>query len=93
MDPAFVVGSRVAVPSPFNSVDFGAGRHQVSTNMASTDRLQSLQITRPVYQLYSLIFTKTGYRVNTATTGYRAYRPGISYTDLLHQNWLQSLPA
>ena len=28
--------------------------------------------TRPVYRLYSLVFTKTGYRVITSTTGYRA---------------------
>ena len=58
-------------------VDSGAGRPQVSTNMTSTDWLQSLQITRPVYRLYSLIFTKTGCRVITSTTGYRACRQGI----------------
>ena len=62
-----------------STVDLGAGRQQVSTNMASTDRLQSLQITRSVYRLYSLVFTKTGYRVITSTTGYRAYRPGTGY--------------
>ena len=60
---------------------------------ASTNRLQSLQITRPVYRLYSLVFTKAGYRVITVTTGYRAYRPGTGYTALLHQNRLQSLPT
>ena len=86
-------GYRVIRPSPFNSVDSGAGRQQVPTNMASTDWLQSLQITRPVYQLYSLIFTKTGCRVITSTTGYRACRQGIGYTTLLHQNRLQSLPT
>ena len=74
-------------------VDSGAGRQHVSTNMASTDRLQSFQITRLVYQLYSLVFTKTGYRGITSMTGYRAYRPGTGYTDLLYQNWLQSLPT
>ena len=73
-------------------VDSGAGRQQVSTNMASTDWLQSLQITRPVYRLYSLIFTKTGCRVITSTIGYRACRQGTGYTTLLHQNRLQSLP-
>ena len=86
-------GYRVSLPCPFNSVDFGAGRQQVSTNMASADQLQSPQITRPVYRLYSLVFTKTGYRVITATTGYRAYQPGTGYTALLHQNRLQSLPT
>ena len=55
-------------------VDSGAGRQQLSTNVASADWLQSLQITRPVYWLHSLIFTKTGYRVITSTTGYRAYQ-------------------
>ena len=75
------------------TVDFGVGRQKVSTNMASTDRLQSLLITRPVYWLYNRVFTKTGYRVITATTGYRAYRPGTGYTALPHQNWLQSLPT
>ena len=74
-------------------VDSGAGRQQVSTNMASADQLQSLQITRPVYRLYSLIFTKTGYRMITSTTGYRAYQQGTGYTALLHQNRLQSLPT
>ena len=74
-------------------VDSGAGRQEVSTNMSSTDRLQSLQITRPVYRLYSLIFTKTSYRVITSTTGYRAYRQGTGYTALLHQNRFQSLPT
>ena len=73
-------------------VDSGAGRQQVSTNMASTDWLQSLQITRPVYRLYSLIFTKTSCRVITSTIGYRACRQGTGYTTLLHQNRLQSLP-
>ena len=72
-------------------VDSGAGRQQVSTNMASTDWLQSLQITIPVYRLYSLIFTKTGCRVITSTTGYRACQQGTGYTTLLHQNRLQSL--
>ena len=74
-----------------STLDSGAGRQQVSTNMASTDWLQSLQITRPVYWLYSLIFTKTGCRVITSTTGYRACRQGTGYTTLLHQNRLQSL--
>ena len=61
--PTPLTGYRVIRPSPFNSVDSGAGRQQGSTNMASTDWLQSLQITRPVYRLYSLISTKTSYRV------------------------------
>ena len=61
-------------------VDSRTGRQQVSANMASIDWLQSFQITRPVYRLYSLIFTKTGYRVITSTTGYRAYRHGTGYT-------------
>ena len=69
-------------------VDSGAGRQQVSTNMASTDWLQSLQITRPVNRLYSLIFTKTGCRVITSTIGYRACQQGTGYTTLLHQNRL-----
>ena len=86
-------GYRVIRPSPFHSVDSGAGRPQVSTNMASTDRLQSLQITRPVYRLCSLTFTKTGYRAITSTTGYRAYQQGTGHTALLHQNRLQSLPT
>ena len=73
-------------------VDSGAGRQQVPTNMASTDWLQSLQITRPVYRLYSLSFTKTGCRVTTSTIGYRACRQGTGYTTLLHRNRLQSLP-
>ena len=54
----YPTGYRVSLPSPFNSVDFGAGRQQVSTIMAATDRLQSLQITRPVYRLYSFASPK-----------------------------------
>ena len=92
----------VILPSSFNSVlilgqvstgIWGRYLGQVSTNMASADRLQSLQITRSVYRLYSLIFTKTSYRVITSTTGYRAYQQGTGYTALLHQTWLQSLPT
>ena len=85
-------GYRVIRPSPFNSV--------LILGQVDSKYLQiwlqltgySLQITRPVYWLYSLIFTKTGCRVITSTIGYRACRQGTGYTTLLHQNRLQSLP-
>ena len=90
--PPLPTGYRVIRPSPLNSVDSGAGRQQVSTNMASSDRLQSLQITRPVYRLYSLIFTKTdhfNHWLQSLPTRYRLYslaspKPVTESTHLVH---------
>ena len=75
-------GYRVIRPSPFNSVlilgQVDSKYLQIWLQLTGySDWLQSLQITRPVYRLYSLIFTKTGCRVITSTTGYRACRQGI----------------
>ena len=86
-------GYRVIRPSPFNSVLIlgQVDRKYLQIWLQLTG--YSLQITRPVYRLYSLIFTKTGCRVITSTIGYRACRQGTGYTTLLHQNRLQSLPT
>ena len=81
------------VPS---TVDLGTGRQQVSTNMSSTDRLQSSNHI-PFYWLYSLVFTKTGHIFNnwlqSLPTRYWLYslaspKPVTESTHLVHSTLL-----
>ena len=87
-------GYRVIRPSPFNSV--------LILGQVDSKYLQIwLQLTGyrvfkspDQFTGYTTLFSpKPVYRVITSTTGYRAYQQGTSYTALLHQNRLQSLPT
>ena len=82
------------IESPYlvhSTADLGVGRHQVSTNMASTDRLQSLLITRLVYRLYNRVFTKNWLQSDCCNNWLQSL-PGTGYTALPHQNRFRVYP-